>query len=123
MGGPGRLGASNVAVEDEVSDETVRLLEEFIGMAEAVARLPSEVLQELSEGPWPEPFCGVCRALEKVVVSEVVDFTLYRDVMLIVDWHDEPLRRRRGRYDSSLGEETYYRCLAVYAAAKVAIGK
>lgn len=91
-------------------------------MVEAVTHLPRAVIDDLAEGPWPEPFCGVCRALGKINNPvALADDEVYEAALLVAEFHDEPLTRRKERYESGLGKECYYRCLAVYAAAKVAL--
>jgi hypothetical protein len=84
-------------------------------LAVVLAILPRKAIEELSHGPWPEPYCGFCRSLE-AAESEMTDAQKYIAACL-VEWHDEPMRdpaktKREG------DKETYERCQRTYAAAK-----
>lgn len=82
-----------------------------------VAELPEGVRRRLAEGPWPEPHCGVCRAMDNSEEREGVlgdELTLER-ALVILDWHDEPLQHGP-RW--KMGEQVYERCMVIYAAAK-----
>lgn len=83
----------------------------------AVNALPTNVREALAEGEWPEPHCGVCRALDSPGTRE----DLFRDVdtvriaMEVVLWHDEPLKTG---YRWQGGPEQYARCQVIYATAR-----
>lgn len=84
-------------------------------VATVLAFLPRKAVEELSHGPWPEPYCGFCRSLE-AAESEMTQAQKYISACLI-EWHDEPMRdpaltKREG------DKETYERCQRTYAAAK-----
>lgn len=60
----------------------------------------------LAEGPWPEPHCGVCRAL--------LDLYELPGVAAVIDYHDTPFRRHHGTTHYREGHEVYARCLQIY---------
>lgn len=83
----------------------------------AVGALPLGIREALAEGAWPEPMCGVCRALDTPESREeiFVDADMVRICLEIVDWHDEPLKTG---YRWQGGPEQYKRCQALYEAAR-----
>lgn len=74
-----------------------------------ISFLPQRTRDMLAEGPWPEPFCGVCRALEEFTVSGAAG--------ALIDYHDTPFRRNGDTTHWREGHEVYARCLEIYRAA------
>lgn len=111
--------------EDE---RRVALIEEAAAVADisdfdlerAIDALPMSVREKLAEGEWPEPHCGVCRALDSPETREDIytDAETVRIGLEVVLWHDEPLKRG---YRWQGGGEQYERCQAIYAAARASL--
>lgn len=84
------------------------------GVEGAVAMLPTSLRAKLAEGPWPEPHCGICRALDN-------DDTLGRHAtpaMLLLGYHDEPLGwLAAGMTRVAKNRAVYEHCLRIYRAA------
>lgn len=118
-----------------MSDRRTRLAKEahsapYLFMPEKrVARLvsvcPDELLERWAAGPWPEPFCGVCRALDELyghcyngwpednkLARVVVSLVLYHEAPMKVTFDADPWRAR-----SAAGRWTYRRCVRIYEAA------
>jgi hypothetical protein len=74
-----------------------------------LAGVDAERIALLAEGPWPEPMCGVCRALEDL-------YGEYPGVAAVIDFHDTPFRRRFGTAHYREGREVFARCLQIYRA-------
>jgi hypothetical protein len=83
----------------------------------AVFALPLSVREQLAQGPWPEPMCGVCRAFDTPDTREEIfeDEDMVRICLEVIRWHDEPLKTG---YRWQGGREQYERCQAVYDAAR-----
>lgn len=71
--------------------------------------IPDEARALLAEGPWPEPMCGVCRAIEHLYDEQP-------GVAAVIDFHDTPFRRHFGTHHYREGHEVFARCLQVYRA-------
>lgn len=99
-----------------------------------VSRLPDDVRAALAEGPWPEPFCGVCRALDDRAVVPIEDpveiGTPVADLPAdwpasakaaweLLEWHDAPFRPKDGHQSRHYreGKVVFARCQAIYRAA------
>jgi hypothetical protein len=80
-------------------------VERFVGF------LPESARSLLAEGPWPEPHCGVCRAID------IEQLRSSGPAATLLDWHDTPFRRNFKTTHWREGKEVYARCLAVYRAA------
>jgi hypothetical protein len=84
---------------ESMTDEEIRFNLTFI---------PDEARALLAEGPWPEPHCGVCRAL--------LDLEDIPGAVAVMDFHDTPFRRHFGTHHYREGHEVFERCLQVYRA-------
>lgn len=92
--------AVGLPLVEELSDDELRRFLSF---------LPARALEELRAGPWPEPHCGVCRALENLTSSGPAGHLL--------DYHDTPFRRHLETTHRVEGREVYARCCRIYRAA------
>lgn len=101
-------------VEVERVGGTLNLL--FV--AHALRLMPDRVMEELRSGPWPEPYCGVCRALDKLTPEELQTEHLWMAANFILDYHDEPIRLQSHAKFRYYQPDSYYRCLAVYELAR-----
>lgn len=109
-------------------DRRMALIEEAVAVADitdfdvqrAIDALPMSVREKLAEGEWPEPYCGVCRALDALETREDIytDAETVRIALEVIYWHDEPLKRG---YRWQGGEEQYERCQRIYAAARASL--
>lgn len=76
-----------------------------------VGYLPTPVLEQLAnDGAWPEPYCGVCRALENK------RYLRNRILCAVLDWHDTPYREGEARWRA--GKKVYERCMKLYELAR-----
>lgn len=88
-------------------------------MAMACGLLCEETLLKLAYGEWPEPHCGVCRALPSG--PEWGTPSLPGPAWIVSDYHDAPRRERRDLPKSERGRLDYLRCLEIYEAARTAL--
>jgi hypothetical protein len=113
QGGHGELADRIYAKgEDEGLGHYDHLVNDSDELRTLVRFLPLPILRELSHGAWPEPHCGVCRALEDK------RYLRNRIVCVVLDWHDTPFREMSSRYRA--GKKVYERCLKVYELAEEA---
>lgn len=81
-----------------------------------LSELPSDVLAKLAEGAWPEPHCGVCRALMTAEVT-ALDGVSFTAAVLVHDYHSGPLSERPDLPAFKRGRLAYERCLEIYRLA------
>jgi hypothetical protein len=109
-------------VDDDVTVEVIHTLKVMI--LPEVMKMPRELLAVWAEGAWPEPFCGVCRGMDKPWGAEgwPDEDALYYAVKAIVEWHDAPMRKTNEndpyKVRANGGRLTMLRCRAIYDAAR-----
>jgi hypothetical protein len=75
---------------------------ESLDVSRMISFLPRWARERLAEGPKREPLCGVCKVLNKRF------FDSSGPAAALIDWHST---------SAITDEDSYIRCLAIYAAA------